>query len=73
MKPLVIRPIEDWSGQRCIDLRREADALFFWAECWRDPEDGHGWHPLGVGAGGFASEAEVLADAKRSVGLMEGN
>lgn len=71
MKPLVLRSIEDASGQRCIDVRREADGLFSWAECRRDPEDGHGWRFLGFGVEGFVSEAEALADAKNSVGWME--
>lgn len=71
MKALVLRSIEDWSGQRCVDVRREADGLFSWAECRRDPEDGHGWRFLGFGMDGFVSEAEALADAKGAVGWME--
>lgn len=71
MKPLVLQSIEDCSGQRCVDVRREADGLFSWAECRRDPEDGHGWRHLGFGEDGFASEAEAVAAAKRSVGWME--
>lgn len=72
MKPLVVRSVEDWSGQRCVDVRREADGLFSWAECRRDPEDGHGWRFLGFGAEGFVSEAEALAAATAAVGWMEG-
>lgn len=71
MKPLVLRSIEDGSGQRCVDLRREADGSFAWAECRRDPEDGHGWRFLGLGAGGFPGEAEALADAMASVAWLE--
>lgn len=70
MKVLVVRSIEDWSGQRCVDVRREVDGLFSWAECRRDPEDGHGWRHLGIGAGGFVSEAVATEDAKRSVAWM---
>lgn len=72
MKPLVLRSIEDWSGQRCVDVRREPDGLFSWAECRRDPEDAHGWRFLGIGAGGFASEADAHADAVCCVDWMEG-
>lgn len=71
MKRLVVRSIEDWSGQRCVDVRREPEGLFSWAECRRDPEDAHGWRFLGVGAGGFASEVEATADAVASVPWME--
>ncbi|GAB5448220.1 hypothetical protein [Gymnodinialimonas sp.] len=71
MKPLVVRSIEDWSGQRCVDVRREVDGLFSWAECRRDPEDAHGWRFLGIGAGGFSGEAEAEVDARRSVEWME--
>lgn len=71
MKPLVVASIEDWSGQRCVDVRREPDGLFSWAECRRDPEDAHGWRFLGLGEGGFASEAVALVDAKATVGWME--
>ncbi|ABD56333.1 hypothetical protein [Jannaschia sp. CCS1] len=71
MKRLVVRSIEDWSGQRCVDVRREPDGLFSWAECRRDPEDAHGWRFLGVGAEGFSGEAEATADAVASVAWME--
>ena len=71
MKRLVVRSIEDWSEQRCVDVRRDPDGLFSWAECRRDPEDSHGWRFLGVGADGFASEAEALGDAVASVAWME--
>ncbi len=71
MKPLVVRSIEDESGQRCVDLRRHGDGLFSWVECRRDPEDGHGWRVLGPGAGGFSGEAEALADARACVAWME--
>ncbi len=71
MKPLVVRSVEDWSGQRCVDVRREADGMFSWAECRRDPEDGHGWRHLGLGAGGFSDEAAALDDARGAVGWME--
>lgn len=71
LKPLVVRSIEDWSGQRCVDVRREVDGLFSWAECRRDPEDAHRWRHLGFGEQGFASEGEALADAVKSVGWME--
>lgn len=71
MKALVLRSIEDEGGQRCVDLRREADGSFAWVECRRDPEDAHGWRLLGLGAGGFSGEAEALADARASVAWME--
>ncbi len=70
-RPLVVQSIEDWSGQRCVDVRREVDEQFSWAECRRDPEDGHGWRYLGIGEDGFVSEDEALAGARASVGWME--
>ncbi|MEJ6393988.1 hypothetical protein V8J82_12015 [Gymnodinialimonas sp. 2305UL16-5] len=71
MKPLVVRSIEDWSGQRCVDVRRDPDATFSWAECRRDPEDGHGWRYLGLGGGGFADEDAAMQAARAAVGWME--
>jgi hypothetical protein len=70
-KPVVMRSVEDWSGQRCVDVRRHAGGLFSWAECRRDPEDSHGWRYLGLGAEGFASEDDALADATAKVDWME--
>ncbi|WP_224815848.1 hypothetical protein [Hasllibacter sp. MH4015] len=70
-KAIVVQSIEDWSGQRCVDLRRGADGVFSWAECRRDPEDRHGWRVLGHGADGFASADAARADAHGSVGWME--
>lgn len=71
MKRLVVRSIEDWSGQRCVDVRREPDGSFSWAECRRDPEDAHGWRVLGVGADGFSDETGATADAVACVAWME--
>ena len=71
MKRLVVQSIEDSSGQRCVDVRREVDGLYSWAECRRDPEDAHGWRYLGLGGRGFASEDAALDAARSDVGWME--
>jgi hypothetical protein len=62
-RDVVMRSIEDVSGQRCVDLICGADGWAF-VECRRDPEDGHGWRRVGVPAGAF-SDAEMALDAAR--------
>lgn len=68
-RPLVLRSLEDASGDRCVDLLREGEG-FGWVECRRDPEDAHGWrrlHPPRMGA----SDADAaLAQARAAVGWL---
>ncbi|WP_284263058.1 hypothetical protein [Roseicyclus amphidinii] len=59
MAEVVMRSIEDASGQRCVDLVRGARGWAF-VECRRDPEDAHGWRRMGVPAGGYGSQEAAL-------------
>jgi len=63
-KPLVIVSLEDERGARCVDIRRQPDGTFDWAECRRDPEDGHGWRFTGYTVRGFDSAEAAEADAR---------
>ena len=69
MKPVVIRSINDQSGQRCVDLIQEATGVF-WSECRRDPEDAHGWRRLDAPHGPFADAARALDAARAAVGWL---
>ena len=62
MKPVVRRSIESPDGTRCVDLF-EADGVFGFVECRRDPEDSFGWRPTGDRVTGFGSEAQAAAAA----------
>ena len=69
-RPLVLRAIEDPSGDRCVDIVKREDGVF-WVECRRDPEDSHGWRHLGVLEGPFEDEAAALGAARDTVGWLE--
>ena len=69
MKPTVMNSYEDDSGQRCVDILKNADGSFSWAECHRDPEDASGWSTLSTSKS-FASEEAALNDAYGSVGWL---
>ena len=66
----VIRSIEDPSGLRCLDLLALGDGQVGFAEYRRDPEDGHGWRPVGVISDGFDSAQDALAAARACVGWL---
>jgi hypothetical protein len=66
----VTRSIETPDGTRCVDLTRSPDGTHGFAEYRRDPEDGSGWHPVGVEAAGFVSEAEALSAARDQVAWL---
>ena len=70
MKPVVMTSLEDASGDRCVDLRRLPDGSFDWVECRRDPEDSHGWRPLGAPVAGFADEHAARAAATDATGWL---
>jgi len=71
LKPVVLRSVEAPDGLRCVDiLRREGD--FGWVACRRDPEDSHGWRPVGAARYGFVSEAAALAHAIETTGVLTG-
>jgi hypothetical protein len=66
-RPLVLRSVEAPGGHVCIDVLKH-DGSFSWAECRRDPEDGHGWRHTGAGRGGFGSAEDAERDARRTLG-----
>jgi hypothetical protein len=70
MKDVVMRSIEDGSGQRCVDLIRGASGWVF-VECRRDPEDAHGWRRTGMPSGGYGSAAKALDAARAAVPWLE--
>jgi len=70
VRDVVMRSIEDGAAQRCVDLIRLASGDWAFVECRRDPEDGHGWRRVAAPSGGFASEAEALAAARRAVAWL---
>ena len=43
----VIRSIEAPGGQLCVDIFRRTDGSFGFELYRRDPEEGHGWYPVG--------------------------
>ncbi|SLN46345.1 hypothetical protein [Roseisalinus antarcticus] len=69
-KPVVVASPESADGTRCVDIYRWPDGSFGFRECRRDPEDGHGWRPLGAGRDGFASQAAALRAARESAGWL---
>ncbi len=69
MKPVVRRSIESQDGTRCVDLF-EADGVFGFVECRRDPEDSFGWRPTGDRVTGFGSEAQAAAAASERIVWM---
>lgn len=46
-RALVLRSLEDESGQRCVDILRLADGTISLQEFRRDPEDPRGWAATG--------------------------
>lgn len=69
MKPVVVRSINDDTGQRCVDVLRDGDAFGF-VECRRDPEDAHGWRRLGPLRAGFDSHEAALKAARADIGWL---
>lgn len=68
---MVMRSIEDRSGQRCVDLiRARTDGRWSYVECRRDPEDAHGWRRLTDPVEGFDSEAGARDAARAAIGWM---
>jgi hypothetical protein len=68
---VVTRSINDQTGLRCLDLVQIGPERHIWLECRRDPEDSHGWRVVFYAADEFASECEVLRDARRSVAWLD--
>ena len=66
-KPVVLRSVEDESGDRCFDILDE-DGAFSWVECRRDPEDKHGWRRIGPLHEGFGTADAAEYDARATLG-----
>lgn len=62
----VLASLNDETGMRCVDIRREDDGSISWLECRRDPEDSHGWRFTGVGESGFKNESVARAAAAKT-------
>ena len=67
---VVMRSVEDASGQRCVDLIRLGAGGWAFVACRRDPEDSHGWRRLARPEGGFTSEEEALKGAQAAVAWL---
>ncbi|WP_227284437.1 MULTISPECIES: hypothetical protein [Paracoccaceae] len=70
MKPVVMRSINDATGQRCVDILG-TDGGAYWSECRRDPEDAHGWRRLDAPRGPYADETAAVLAARDAVGWMK--
>ena len=64
MKPVVLASWEDPNGLSCVDILDLGGGRFGYRPCRRDPEDGHGWRPLGPVEEGFATRAAAEAAAR---------
>lgn len=69
-RDVVMRSVEDASGQRCVDLILLGAGDWAFVECRRDPEDAHGWRRAGVPEGGFADAAAALDAARGAVAWL---
>ena len=68
---LVLRSIEDPSGDRCVDIFRRPDGSFGYEEYRRDAEDPRGWQPVGgYDRRRFTEEVSALADAEATIGWL---
>lgn len=68
----VIRSIENLDGTRCCDLFICPDGSHGFAEYRRDPEDSHGWRPVGAAPEtGFPTQSGALSAARRQIAWLE--
>ena len=64
----MIRSIEAPGGQLCVDIFRRPDDSFGFELYRREPEDAHGWYPIGYYSGQtFPDLAAAEAAAARAV------
>jgi len=64
----VVISLENFAGDRCVDVFVRVDGTFGFEEFRRDPEDGGGWYPLRHYAHQvFDTKEAALARAKASV------
>jgi len=64
MKRPVLASWEDPGGLTCVDILDLGAEGFGFLPCRRDPEDSHGWRPLGEVRSGFDSRAAAEAAAR---------
>ncbi|WP_226893377.1 hypothetical protein [Nisaea sediminum] len=71
-RTLVLVSHQTGDGHLCVDLIRRPDGSFGFEEYRRDPDDGHGWYPIG-GTGGliFQSQEAALSAARRTVRWLD--
>ncbi len=72
MKPVVVRSLNDATGQRCVDIVRDSTGGFRYVECRRDPEDPQGRRAIRPADGpGFATEKQALSAAVSAIGWLD--
>jgi hypothetical protein len=67
----VLRSIQSADRMLCVDLFMRADGSFGF-EAYRRDGEGGGWFPIGgFAAEAFATQAEALTQARRSVNWLD--
>ena len=70
-KPVVMTPVEDPIGARCVDFLCNKAKKWAWVECRRDPEDDSGWRRLTAeDPVWFDTEQDAHADAFLAVAWL---
>jgi hypothetical protein len=65
---VVFDSIENFEGNRCVDLFLRPDGSYGFEEFRRDPEDAGSWTPMQFRSGTrYACKGDVLAAAKKTV------
>jgi hypothetical protein len=68
---VVIASIENFEGNRCIDLFLRPDRTYGFEEFRRDPEDAGEWTPVAYySAGSYESQADALGAAQRTIAWL---
>jgi hypothetical protein len=69
---IVFSSIENFEGNRCVDLFRRPDGTYGFEEFRRDPEDAGSWTPVQFYSGkSYAFKDDVLAAATSAVTWLE--
>lgn len=70
-KPVVFRSIEAPGGARCVDIFCRPDGTWGFEEYRRDPEENHGWFPIGGFSGlVFPGQDTAMEAALAEVGWL---
>lgn len=65
---VVFDSIENFEGNRCVDLFLRPDGSYGFEEFRRDPEDAGSWTPMQFRSGTrYACEGDALAAAEKTV------